>query len=122
MEHPLHLEPEQRPRRLALAVRGVALAQRLQAGAASPQGQDLDPAQQLDPGEPPPVVVVAVDAKSRLGTPAHVAETRGLGRTLGLLVDRAPDEPLRDGIGDGQDARMVVLVEKGETGHSLRLD
>jgi hypothetical protein len=78
--------------------------------------EDRRRADELHPGEPGPVVVVAVDGDRGLrpgAQPAHARECRARA-PLRLLVDRAPDRAGRDRERDGQHARAPVAVEHAE--------
>ena len=90
----LRLQPQQRPRGPAPAVGRVAGGERGDGGRRRVDVDDADGAQQLDPRQPVPVVVVVVDAQRRVGPAPQVAQTRRIARALRLVVDRAPDGAL----------------------------
>ncbi len=85
--------------------------------------QHLRPAEQLDPGQTVPIILVVIDGHRRLRSPAQESDPggRSLG-ALGLLIDGAPHGVLESHEGDGQDAGVALVVEQSEAGHGLGLD
>src|SRR5688572_4506183 len=78
------------------------LQQRLRPAVLGPVGQDLRPAAQHDPGEPPPVLVVMIEDDGRLWILEDVAQplqgpVRGaLGLAIDGDVERVVDQPEAD--------------------------
>jgi hypothetical protein len=76
----------------------------------------------LQPREPAPVVVVAVDAQSRLRATAEATHPSGLVGALRLVVDRAPHGSVGDGERHGKHPGPILLVEVRQASDRFRLE